>query len=377
MKQIKQNDLIKAKLQRSVGDGVDVSKHKVFEAIALNTRPLRKESPPIYKGAIVDRSILLEMAAALELESRPIQIMHNRDVLPVGRVFHGEVVDRGAESELRVLFFMDAAEEDSVSKINNGTVDQVSVSILPKQAISSASGFDFLGEGSKPEMVWMGRDDKGNVIGKNGVYARLVGLAKFSELSLVNTGGAENARIVSHKQSYFADKIGTLAANGVDYDNLILDATTGTEKMELDLSNLVEKLSTSAVELSNKTREVTELTASLTSKDAKIAELEANITALGEPATALATAQADLAAANTEKEAAVLALKNVATKVLTQAGKLNEKAPDSVADLVLVIDDTASGLSAALANVNKSRPADSGQGTGPSGANPGAFRVRR
>ncbi|WP_189348029.1 hypothetical protein, partial [Mesorhizobium sp. M2D.F.Ca.ET.232.01.1.1] len=140
VKQLPKTPEIIARLKQA---GASVDNVSVFEAIALNNRPLRKRHP-LYNGAVAQRSLLLEMALALETESRPFQIMHNGEDLPIGRAFRGQVVD-GQDTELRILFWVDKTHEDKIQQIDNGTVDQVSVGILPKQMICSADGFDFFG----------------------------------------------------------------------------------------------------------------------------------------------------------------------------------------------------------------------------------------
>src|SRR5690606_32972543 len=190
---------------------------------------------PLYNGSRVDRSMLLEMAAELGRETRPVQLMHDKDELPVGRVFHGEVVDQGTESELRVLFFLDPTANKEATKIEAGAIDQVSVSVLSKHIYNSVSGFDYLGPDATFEHIMSGTDPDGNTIGENGVYGRMVGLDQWFELSLVGMGGARNARIVSRDESHFGSSYQKLAASGLDPNALVLVASTSTRKQNMDL----------------------------------------------------------------------------------------------------------------------------------------------
>lgn len=342
MKQIEKTPSIVARLRKSLGDATaDVSGYRVYEAIALNTRPLRKLHP-LYNGSRAERSLLLEMAAALETESRPVQIMHDQDVLPIGRVFHGEVLDKGTESELRVLFFLDASAEEETRKVDAGTVDQVSVSVLPKHIYCSASGFDFLSDEATFEQRYTGQDKDGNVLGKNGVYGRLVGLDKWFELSLVGTGGAQNARIVSRAQSHFGESYQRLAAHGFDPNVLVLEASAGSETM--DLTQLIDQLTTAKADLSTSTAQLTTLQATNVQQAARIVELEAQLGA-AENSQVVAQKDAEIAAL----APALDALKGVATKVLTAAGKPGETVPDTVPELEALINETTVNLAAALA----------------------------
>jgi hypothetical protein len=202
MKQVEKTPEIVAKLQKAVGDGVDTSNLAVFEAIALNSLPIRKKHP-IYNGAIHPTPFLQEMAASLNAESLPIYLMHDSDApTPFGRAFFSDVQN----GELRTLFFVDkAAHPDVVGKLDNGTVDQVSVSILPKAAVCADCGFDFLGpESDLFENILTGTDPKGHVMGEDGKHVVVQGLDTFNELSLVGKGGARNARVVNRNDQKLA-----------------------------------------------------------------------------------------------------------------------------------------------------------------------------
>lgn len=354
MKQIEKTPEVLAALRQSVGKDVNLDNLAVYEAIALNNRPIRKEHP-LFKGAIADRSLLLEMASALSIESRPVQIQHDKDGLPSGRAFHGKVLEQGSELELRVLFFVDNKEDLVVSKLDSGTVDQVSVSIIPKMILNSKSGFDYLGSKATAENVWTGDDGDGNILGQDGIYGRLVGLDNWFELSLVGMGGAENARIVSRDESYFGSSYQKLAASGLDPSVFLLTASTENEDMPDSLKELVDKIASTTVDLTNKSTEVTTLTATNVTLTARIAELEAQVAAAAKPSDALVAAQTAateaataLEASETERKAAVAALQDVAKAVLTAAGKPAATVPDTVAELNTLIVDTKTALAAVL-----------------------------
>lgn len=373
MKQIEKTPTILARLRKSLGDGVNLDSLRVYEAIALNTRPLRKNHP-LYNGARAERSLLLEMAAALEQESRPVQIQHDSDPLPVGRVFHGEVVDQGGETELRVLFFLDPTADEEAAKIDSGSVDQVSVGILPRQLLSSATGFDFLGPDATLDNIWTGTDPDGNVMGKNGVYARMVGLDKWFELSLVGQGGAQNARIVSRDKSHFGSSYERLAASGLDPSALVLVATARTEDM--DLEKLVAQLTETKVELASKESEIATLNAQIGQKDERIAELEAKLEEAGDSVAALAEKDQTIEETKAELSAAVKALKDVAQALLAAAGKVNEQVPDTVAELESLINETKESLASVLVAGGRSKDATDDADKAVVMPSLAAFRVR-
>lgn len=367
MKRISLTPEIETHLRRSLGADADLSQHVVFEAIALNTLPLRK-SHPIYKDARMDTGVLYEMAMALVAESRPVQIMHDKEVLPVGRVFHGEVAD----NELRVLFFIDPSEASTISKIENGTVDQVSVSVLTKQILNSVSGFDYLGPDADFEHFFSGTDNDGNTIGKDGCYARLVGLDSFFEMSLVGQGGARNARIVGRDESYFGSSYQKLAANGIDPSVFVLAASATPKEPEMDLTELVAKLTSKEVELHDATKSNETLTAELTAAKTKIEELQAELDALK------SNEQVDVEGLTEERDNAVGALKNVATVLLTASGKLDAELPETTAELAALIEETKTSLAAKIVAGGVALSADHSEARGAAEYSATtAFRVNR
>lgn len=364
MKQIQKTPEITAELRKSVGNDVNLDNLAVYEAIALNNKPIRKQHP-LFNGAIAERSLLLEMAAALSQESRPVQIQHEDSSLPYGRAFYGKVVDRGALTELRVLFFVDTKEDKIISKLDSGTVDQVSVSVLPKQILNSKSGFDYLGEESTAENVWTGKDKDGNVLGKDGVYGRLVGLNQWFELSLVGMGGADGARIVSRDQSYFGSSYNKLAASGVDPSIFLLEASTENPMPDVNLNELVTKLTETTVQVATLTSDKTTLTTQLNTATARITELEAQIANAAKPDEALTAAQteldttkASLTEVTTARDEAMAVLNDVAKRILTATGKPDAEVPATVAEIKTLIEDNAKALVAAIATGGQSQPAD-------------------
>lgn len=354
MKQIEKTQAIRDLLAAST-EGADLDALRVYEAIAFNTLPVRKEHP-LYKGSRADRNFLLEMASELKRESRPVQIQHDKEPLPIGRVFHGEVVDTGVESELRVLFFLDPTANDQATKIEAGSVDQVSVSILPRQMLNSKSGFDYFGPEATGENIWSGMDNEGNQVGKNGVYAQMRGLDKFWEMSLVGQGGAQNARIVSRERSHFGESYERLAASGMDPNSLVLNATSTPKETPMDLKDLVADLTSKTVDLTNAQRDlaasntqVEALNATIVARDATIADLNTQLTE---------AKAADVAGITGERDAAVAALSDVAKKVLTKVGKLDVELPKEVAALSALIEEHSAALAIKTGGTAKETAAD-------------------
>lgn len=350
MKQIQKTAAITERLRAAVGEDADIGSLTVYEAIALNTLPLRK-SHPLYKGTVADRSLLLEMADSVRAESLPLQIMHDTDPLPIGRIFDGQVVG----DELRVLFFVNAGENDVISKLENGTVDQVSVSVLSKQLLNSKSGFDYFGPDSTIDNIWSGTDPDGNTLGENGVFGIMKGLEQWFEMSLVGKGGAQNARIVSASASSFAPAYQRLAASGVDPRGLVLTATT---KIETDMTpkEFVEQLTLSANNLATANAKVTSLEATITEREASIANLTTEVETLRTQVAELPAAQEKAA----KLDGALEALRGVATKILTAAGKVDVEVPTEIDAIKQLIEETSAALAAKLIAGGKAKDVTEG-----------------
>jgi hypothetical protein len=253
MKQVSLTPELKRRLQAAAGDGVDVSKHPVFEATGLNTQPVRKEHP-LYKGAKHTRNYLQQMAAEVNKESRPLQIMHNDADLPAGRVFYGEVLDSDSGPELRLLFWVDPSQTDTTDLINNGTLDQVSVSTLAQAATCSMCGWNFIGGDSDFETnIMAGLCNNGHQLGQNGAHVVMNDLGDWYEMSLVGRGGARGARICSSTDSVLTGDY-RLAASGQRISPLALTLSAKDLEPVVDpeLLKLITSLSTQVTELGAK-----------------------------------------------------------------------------------------------------------------------------
>lgn len=367
MKQLEKTPDIIAKLQNAVGGGVDISNHAVFEAISLNTLPIRKRHP-LYLDATHNKHFLSEMASQLNAESLPIYLMHDSDApTPFGRAFYAEVVDNMGVSELRTLFWVDKnSHADVVEKMDNGTLDQVSVSVLPKSLACSECGFDFLGDKADLfENVLSGTCDEGHTMGQNGVHAVAQSLDSWFELSLVGRGGARGARILPRdEQKLGSTTFQRLAASGVDLSIVTLVASA--EPMNMDLTQLIAEL--------------TDTKAKIVVSDAKVAELNGQIEAgkaeIADLKTKLEAASKQDGPKQEDLDAAVGALRDVTKQVLVASGKVDAKTEDlDVAACVATITETSESLAAKLVAGGKSKEATA-DAEKVSGVFSGAFRTR-
>lgn len=280
-------------LKRGMGDPeIDVSNYVMYESRIVTTEPLSKGG--FLNKARISPTVLYEMRDQVNSESGaiPMQIMHETSNLPVGKLFHTEVkgnVESG-ETELYGLFYVSKSEPELLTKIDEGTIDEVSVGVRFKHAFCSECGFDYLG----PDADLMHHLEltcpEGHTIGVEGVHVRLSGLEDFSELSLVGTGAAKNPKILPRsKQSLSKEEREKLSAYSdsayaASFVNAKFKLTNLNEEgeTEMEVKDFIDKLETLSSELATvkvtlgtKEAEVTDLTAKLKEANDKIAELEA------------------------------------------------------------------------------------------------------
>lgn len=311
-KQIQITPEIEAQIRASIGDDTaDVSKLAVFEARTLSTKPIKKAGG-LFNGARVSVSTLKQMAELVNSPGGaiPIQIMHNTDVLPVGRVFQAKTFDMPTgDVELRTLFYIPKDKVELVNDIQNSVIDEVSVGLMTEHILCSECGFDFVG----PESDFMNRFtatcSEGHVVGENGVHTNLVGVASWSEVSLVNRGAAKDAKILSRaQQNMNTDTAKKLAASGAPLESRFFVASykmdenvnpKETKTMDKEVLALLQasatEMATVKIELSTATTALTAVKAEKDALAAKLAsaeqELESLKAAAPEQAALLAAAQ--------------------------------------------------------------------------------------
>jgi hypothetical protein len=293
VKQISKTPEITARLKAAVGDDVNLDDLVIYEATALNTMPLRKRHP-LFMKATAGVDVLQAMAAQVNQESLPLHVMHYSDTLPAGRVFSGDVFTKNGVSELRVLFFLPKSATDEIELIDSGTVDQVSVSILSEKLLCSDCGWDFFGGESTFDNIYSGTCANEHQLGVGNTHGVMVGLDRWTELSLVNTGGAQKARIHSKSTSVF-DNNHRLAASGIDPCSVILR-----------LSNKEMNVMADTIELGDLIVQFTDTKVSLKLAENEMATLKAQVTELQ---AALDAAQAEVEALKGAKDPAVDELK--------------------------------------------------------------------
>lgn len=345
MKQLQLTEEIRTLITSAVGSDVDPTNFAVFEAIALNTNPLPGKDGTLFEDARVSALTLKQMADSINGGNHlPLVSNHDLSEEPKGRAFHAAVrLSAEGEPELRVLFYLDPTESRLIAKLNAGSLDEVSVNFLASQILCSECSFDYRGEEATFSNLLDRTCENGHEIGTDGVHVRLVGLAVFTELSLVSRGAADKPKIVGQSQSKLAAPLQQLAAKGFEVDRLFCQASKGVNNVEL--KELVTELTTAKVDLAARDATITTLTSE---RDTARTELEAATTRL----TAAEARVAELEGVETEEspdlKAAREILADIFTKLAVAAGEENPTAPESIADLKAGIEKHQAAVTALI-----------------------------
>lgn len=399
-KRIKITPEIQGYIRAAVGDpALDTSNFAVFEASTLSTQPIQRKSG-FHQNARVSATTLNQMANLVNTPGKALhlQVMHQNEMLPVGRVFRGQIVqmDNG-ETELRTMFYLPADKTQLISDIENALIDEVSVGLLTDHAFCSECDFDFFGPDASFSNFMTLTCANDHTIGSDGVFVRLTGMKDFAELSLVNRGAAKDAKILSRaKQVMGQDAVEKLAASATPMDarivtvNRKLEASASGDSNKGDLSmdtkefmaqlqaktNEVAEANVKVTTLSGEKTTLTEqaatLTASLAAKDKELAEFKANAGTDKEALVARAT--------KAEKE-----LKDAAEKLLPHAkaalvasGVAEASLPSDVTALLAMIEEKGLKLhqvfGSAAADAGKTDVKDT---SGDSDGRKAAFKLNR
>ena len=349
---------IEARIRAAVGDdSLDTSSFAVYEARALSTEAIKQ--PGFFNKARFNRSTLAEMVELLNTPGKaiPLQIMHDNEVLPVGRVFSASLHDLpNGESEVRVQFYLPPSKSNLISDIDNSIIDEVSVGVLTKKALCSECEFDYFGPEATFSNFMNLTCDNDHTIGEDGVHIRAIGLRDWAELSLVNRGAAKDAKILSRaKQAMSEDTVKKLAASAVPMEAQLFTTTNKLEAKASDKQNSKGDLSMDKETLAlfqAKTEEAVTLKAKLGEAETKLSGLEdkvAELTATNETLTSeIATLKeasenaAELSAKVTETEKqmteAVEKLLPHAKAALTASGVADADLPKDLAGLFSTIE---------------------------------------
>lgn len=207
-KRVELTEELKNKIRTRCGNDIDFSSAAYYQARIVSTEPISQDS--IYNKAQLARSTVFELEEFFNNDPQlnvTLQVMHDQRVLPAGRVVAVRAVDEpdGVNSALYGVFMVSNEHQDYINKLDNGIIDEVSISMLAKKLLCSECGYD-LREAS-PEEQFMAfffhqcPKCEAELGGRDGAHLNLVGVEKFTEVSLVTRGAARHAKILdSSKQ---------------------------------------------------------------------------------------------------------------------------------------------------------------------------------
>lgn len=227
------NSRVKQKLQALLGSKFDLSTLAVFEGLANDTLPITGTGG-IYKDSRMTQAYLDAMSAKVQKgEYVPIIKLHDQHgSLPVGRIFDAASFESTAgegENDLHILFYVDAkSEPDLATKLENGSVAEISTGTTPSSLQCSSCGYDFLASADNRRRLWGGKNytplcSEGHQWGVGGNHLKLANLSSWKETSAVTRGAVSRAHILSEKELRLAVQSNeiNLAAHADD-DKLLL-----------------------------------------------------------------------------------------------------------------------------------------------------------
>lgn len=354
MKQLPMTPELSALIQGAVGPDVDTQDLAVFETIALNTQPLPGKRGTFFERATVAPITLAQMVDDINNGNHlPLMGDHVLSGSPKGRFFHAglNVSDAGG-LEMRALFYVDPTEADLITKLNAGSLDEVSVQFLSNEFLCSECGWDYFKFGTNKNIDTR-TCANGHAIGVDGVHGEMVGLNQFIELSVVARGAADNPKILGKSQSKLSpESTYRLAASGFEPDALVLRASISTKEEDMDVPALttayteeVRKAATLAVENGNLT---VKLTAAEGARDTAVAEVTRLTTEL---AAAVAAKPEGYDETVAERTAALTFLGAQFDRLLVATNKPKvegDARPKTIAEFSAKIEELTGGLTAIL-----------------------------
>lgn len=372
MKELTKTPFINALLQAAVGEGVDTSTLHVYEVRATSTVALRGKAGTVFDKAKISPNTIAQLAQRINAEPIPLMMDHNMRGTPYGKFFYGEAIPmENGETELRGYLYVDSSEEKILTKLNAGSIDEVSIQFLSSKMLCSECGFDYMQAAAEDNYMpfILLECDEGHKIGENGVHTNLIGVEEVMELSLVSRGAAKNSKIIAPSDAKLGQEAQRLAAAGVELNNFYCTASAGDPgEEEVDFKELTVKLASltdDKIELSTKLNaaEATNerLTTELSARDETITALTAERDELQTQLEA-ASANNDEGALSEEQTTALNALigkQYVALKALD--GDTDAKILEDIPAMVEFITGNETRLSALIPAGGASQGAGSGE----------------
>lgn len=369
MKQLQKTDFIRGLLRAAVGPDVDVETLAVFEATATSTVPFRGKAGTIFENAVIAPNTLHQLATLANSDNAPLLIDHNMNGTPKGKMFYGEVIPQdNGYTELRTLLYVDPTEVELLAKMEHSTVDEVSIAFLPSKINCSQCGFDYIAAANDDNIIpmLMLECDEGHKIGKDGTHTILNGASELLELSVVSRGAAKNSRIIGQSDSILGKDVQRLAASGLDVNQFCVTASAEKGQNDMDLTDLVTRLSDTKAELAVANRDREAVAEELAEEKGKRATAEKRIEELTQELSTARQEAEEAPSAEERKESgknkeerdeAHTFLSAQYSAVLTAAGKNDFEVPETVTELIAGIEEHKAELSAIIPTGGKAEGA--------------------
>ena len=359
MKRIELTERIKALITASVGDTIDYEKIAAFEATAVTSLPLNKRGTIFNKGQITAETFV-EAANLLNTGTFvPLHTLHEQGYeIPVGRVFYGEhVKSPQGTDELRALFFVDGTSPDLISRLDTGTIEEVSVGMQFKRLLCSTCNVDLMEDS---ESMWSETCKNGHVMGMGTNFIRPDGVANFRELSLVSKGASNGAKVLGAQKRLLASayyKEGSqLAASLKDPEFMLFGSPTKlAEEDPMVIAELEAKLAKAEGDLTLTATAKAEAEGKVAVLEAAKTEAEGKVAVLEAAKTEAEGKVAVLEAAKTEAEGKVTALEAAKTEAEGKVAVL-EAAKTEVEGKLTAAETEVATLKAAQDSVLTQRP---------------------
>ncbi|HQT78090.1 MAG TPA: hypothetical protein PLD10_13630 [Rhodopila sp.] len=346
VKQVPKSDRINALIAKAYGDpAVDTSEMAVFEAIVANTKPLRRTTG-LHAKAVLGTDVLAELTQIVNSgEHVPLQAMHQGG-LPKGKVFYAEMRQgEDGTPQTHMLFYLPKTNSDITAKIDAGVIGEVSVGFMPKKLLCSSCGFDYMSDEATFENLWDCTCANGHAIGKDGVHARVHGVEKLSELSLVDRGAVNGAVILPRpKQTPDSPLTARFSERGMDVRAFYIAASAENPPTNPETNTM--ELAEVKADLIVATRDLTAAKETISSKDAEIAELKAKLaTSEGIVAT---LKELDGTKAKADLDVALSLLDEIGRATYAAMGKPDTKLPETISERVASIKLARAELALAI-----------------------------
>ena len=376
-KRVELTEELKNKIRTRCGSDIDFSSAAFYQARIVSTEPITQNS--IYNKAQLARSTVFELEEFFNNDPQlnvTLQVMHDQMVLPAGRVVAVKAIDEpdGINSALYGVFMVSNEHQEYINKLDNGIIDEVSISMLAKKLLCSECGFDLRDASPEEQMMafFFHRCPKCEVElgGKEGAHLNLVGVEEFTEVSLVTRGAARHAKILdSSKQLALAAnnkevklKLGQLTKDllPVNLNGKIINEedTMQNEELLAKLQELSEDLASFKASVEAKFEEISKkeevpAEAEKDNEGSAPAE-EVSSPEADKPAEAnveesnkeLDEAKSALAAAQAEVQEYRVALMEEVNKVLVAAGKSKLAEEATLSDIKEALKDSQLTLAA-------------------------------